>query len=241
MYTSPSAGLIAKRDRGNEAAALALLEAEAPDVPAPLLIDTFQDHDGSSILIMTQVPGVSARTVFYRMTYQERRQLADDLGAALAQIRRIPNRSSHLFTGVSKDRSHGSKIYDMHVGYEACGPFETELEWNISMTGGKVELWSSYHPKAVLSENKSVFTHADLHLHNIFVDGGKLSGIIDWEISGFYPEYWEFSKAMNAGLNPDLSHPIHRQIWQGKYEAEGELVAELMSTYNWGPPRIGEN
>ena len=30
-------------------------------------------------------------------------------------------------------------------------------------------------------------------------DGGvSLSGILDWEASGFYPEYWKYLKALNT-------------------------------------------
>ncbi|KAG8630389.1 hypothetical protein KVT40_002008 [Elsinoe batatas] len=32
-----------------------------------------------------------------------------------------------------------------------------------------------------------VFTHADLNPFNIIVDGDKITGIIDWEFSGWYP------------------------------------------------------
>jgi aminoglycoside phosphotransferase len=40
-----------------------------------------------------------------------------------------------------------------------------------------------------------VFTHADLNLRNILVDEmGKISGIVDWECAGWYPEYWEYTK-----------------------------------------------
>ena len=45
---------------------------------------------------------------------------------------------------------------------------------------------------------------------------------------------------MHAGLNSKFSHAIHRQVWQGKYEAEGDLVKALMSAFPWGPPRIDE-
>lgn len=43
-----------------------------------------------------------------------------------------------------------------------------------------------------------VFTHADLHPNNIMVDPssrGTVVGLIDWEQSGWYPDYWEFCKA----------------------------------------------
>ncbi|KAJ6787640.1 hypothetical protein PWT90_06626 [Aphanocladium album] len=237
IYQSQTAGLFAKRDAGNEAAALAFLEAEAPSVPAPILIDTYKDDAGGDIAIMTQVPGVQVLSVLYRMTYQERRQLANDLGAVIAQMRLIPNRSGHLFSGVSKTPNQGAKIRDAVVGCHACGPFDSEDEWNESMTGGNVESWRSKHPEAFSRKHKSFFTHADLHLKNILVDGGKLSGILDWEISGFYPEYWEFAKGMRSGLNFESSQPIHRQVFQNQYEAEYNLVADLITAFPWGPPQ----
>lgn len=43
-----------------------------------------------------------------------------------------------------------------------------------------------------------VFTHADLHPSNIMVNPDSPSTImalIDWEQSGWYPDYWEFCKA----------------------------------------------
>ena len=36
-----------------------------------------------------------------------------------------------------------------------------------------------------------VFTHGDLGPQNIMVENGHISGIVDWEQAGWYPEYWE--------------------------------------------------
>ncbi|KAJ3566533.1 hypothetical protein NP233_g6939 [Leucocoprinus birnbaumii] len=38
----------------------------------------------------------------------------------------------------------------------------------------------------------TVFGHGDLHLGNIMAQNGRLTGIIDWEGGGWYPEYWDF-------------------------------------------------
>ena len=43
-----------------------------------------------------------------------------------------------------------------------------------------------------------VFTHADLHPSNIMVSiesPCRIIAIIDWQQSGWYPDYWEFCKA----------------------------------------------
>ncbi|TDL18024.1 kinase-like protein [Rickenella mellea] len=51
---------------------------------------------------------------------------------------------------------------------------------------------------------RNVMTHGDFHPQNILVaddvsNGGIIvSGIIDWEMGGWYPEYWEMYKALNT-------------------------------------------
>lgn len=44
------------------------------------------------------------------------------------------------------------------------------------------------------------FTHGDLNLSNIFVRDGNVVGIIDWEFSGWYPHYWEYTSAWFGNL-----------------------------------------
>jgi thiamine kinase-like enzyme len=48
------------------------------------------------------------------------------------------------------------------------------------------------------------FSHADLAPNNILVDPkqGKITGIIDWEFGGWYPEYWEYTKMYYGGVRP---------------------------------------
>ena len=43
-------------------------------------------------------------------------------------------------------------------------------------------------------DHRIVLTHGDLQPRNILVYGTEVIGIIDWELSGWYPEYWEFVK-----------------------------------------------
>ncbi|EKM50098.1 uncharacterized protein PHACADRAFT_264634 [Phanerochaete carnosa HHB-10118-sp] len=52
-------------------------------------------------------------------------------------------------------------------------------------------------------DHRVVLTHGDFHPRNIMVvdqpDGNvSVSGIIDWEMAGWYPEYWELYKALNT-------------------------------------------
>ncbi|KAI0543202.1 kinase-like domain-containing protein [Xylaria digitata] len=45
------------------------------------------------------------------------------------------------------------------------------------------------------SSNIAVFTHADLAPRNVLVDkSGTITGLVDWEFAGWYPDYWEYAK-----------------------------------------------
>ena len=44
-------------------------------------------------------------------------------------------------------------------------------------------------------EHEIVFTQGDLRPDNIMVKKGRVTAIIDWEMAGWYPDYWEFAKA----------------------------------------------
>lgn len=48
-------------------------------------------------------------------------------------------------------------------------------------------------------DHRIVMTHGDVHARNIIVDNSsdlKITGIVDWETGGGYPEYWEYIKAV---------------------------------------------
>ncbi|KAH8586814.1 hypothetical protein B0O99DRAFT_656668 [Bisporella sp. PMI_857] len=51
------------------------------------------------------------------------------------------------------------------------------------------------------------FSHGDLNPCNIIVRGGTVVGIIDWEFSGWYPHYWEYTSAWFGNAT--------RTEWQG--------------------------
>ncbi|KAF8878819.1 hypothetical protein CPB85DRAFT_1498536 [Mucidula mucida] len=55
-----------------------------------------------------------------------------------------------------------------------------------------------------------VFTHNDIALRNIMVDGDRVTGLIDWECAGWFPAHWEYVKT----------------CW-GDYFPEGEFARDI--------------
>ena len=61
-----------------------------------------------------------------------------------------------------------------------------------------VERLIEMHKEEERKHHKTVFTHGDVSGSNILVKGGKVVVLIDFEMAGFYPEYWEYTTAMNS-------------------------------------------
>jgi aminoglycoside phosphotransferase (APT) family kinase protein len=76
-------------------------------------------------------------------------------------------------------------------------------------------------------DHRSYFTHSDFHHTNLHVEGGRLSGIVDWECAGFRSEYWEFTKAIYCSHgHPDL-RAIFSRTFDNDYQDELEIEQKL--------------
>ncbi|PLB33735.1 aminoglycoside phosphotransferase family protein [Aspergillus candidus] len=79
-----------------------------------------------------------------------------------------------------------------------------------------------------LSE-RSVFTHADIAPRNVMVDEeNRVTGLLDWEWAGWYPDYWEYAQIMRPAFKGDCSEWMERtapQRWdlRGIYAARKVL------------------
>lgn len=88
--------------------------------------------------------------------------------------------------------------------YENRGPFLTVKQfhdWFAALTDPNPG--NSYDPfRSQLSDEAPIrFTHGDLHPSNILISSGpngppKICATIDWHQSGWYPDYWEYNKAL---------------------------------------------
>jgi hypothetical protein len=47
-----------------------------------------------------------------------------------------------------------------------------------------------------------IFSHADFSPVHVLLDpvDGALQGVLDWEMAGWYPAYWEYRKANRKGM-----------------------------------------
>ncbi|KAJ8107641.1 hypothetical protein OPT61_g8724 [Boeremia exigua] len=97
----------------------------------------------------------------------------------------------------------GGPAYDHRLNNGLpCGPFASEAEFNNALIAPmtrcpRPDLVELYRQKLV-DDHKITFAHADLCGDHIYVDPakGKITGVIDWEMAGWWPAYWEYTKSL---------------------------------------------
>ncbi|KAJ5722250.1 kinase-like protein [Penicillium malachiteum] len=79
------------------------------------------------------------------------------------------------------------------------GPFFSEKQFKQFILDNDMiencDLLQNHASFALTDDHDIVFTHGDLAPRDIFVEGDKVTGILDWEHAGWYPEYREYIKA----------------------------------------------
>jgi aminoglycoside phosphotransferase (APT) family kinase protein len=114
------------------------------------------------------------------------------------------------------------------------GPFTNESDNNDFLTSDLHKLPITEILREQLRKTEGheiVFTHGDLHAINILARPGEgIIAIIDWEVVGFYPEYFDFVKPYRPANWGCGYYPEFFEIFPKRYDAEF-VVDQLLSQY----------
>ncbi|KAK4613677.1 hypothetical protein CLAFUW4_08791 [Fulvia fulva] len=183
---------------------LEYLAEKAPSIPAP------KPHGCISmgpyrVIFMSYVPGVTLGKVWLDLSPLQKssiQQQLDDIFARLGTLRMEPGR---MLGGVLEEGAKESLFAGctVHKGITTTAQY-SDMQFSAKHRGSKtyVKLLRSFvdHDQGSL-HSSPVFTHGDFRPDNIMVDLGpetnivSVTGIIDWEDSGFYPDYLECTAA----------------------------------------------
>lgn len=192
------------RVRPSEELAMRLVK-EHTDIPVPdIFLAAYVGEEGR--LAMSVVPGAPLTEVWDNLDDATKKRICDELWSMLEQLRRIkkPPELQHHFLCLAD----GSPcINDPMVAGSCCAdPPHPPL---LNDDGIRARIYECYYesngrkyekelPSMLPRSDTSVFSHADIGPHNIMFDQESLqiTGIIDWERAGWYPDYWEYSSIM---------------------------------------------
>lgn len=210
-----SPDLVAKvlfgRANSTECSSLSYLSQHSPDLPVPRLHGLVELGRGS-VLFMSYVPGTTLEAAWPLLGPQQKSAVQTQLDKFFTRLRELEQPDGAAFGGIG-----GEGVVDLHrEGYRNKDPiydnngFE-DFKFSISHFASEtyIKFLKTFLP---MSEPVVVFTHGDLRPANIMVKMDKnhdctLTGIIDWEYSGFYPDYHESTKCTN------LLFPGHDSDW----------------------------
>lgn len=172
----------------------------APRVRAVYDIHTVSStRPSASVMVSDRLPGDRLSEVWAGLSDEGRSSIMAQLRDQISNMRSC----TQSYIGRVNNRST-CNVYKGVPG-EVCGPFVDEEhfdEWCLArvpdglfgLTRKKWTKWLKQERKRPY--RKFVLTHGDLSPRNIIVDGGVVTGIVDWERSGFWPEYAEYAFAM---------------------------------------------
>ena len=153
-------------------------------------------------ILMTRVPGKELGQIYETLDDDEKHAVLRQLDHYLRVIRswKSPLGENRICSLV------GTPLRSVRMPNHRAGLFESEEEFNDYLIE---PAWSGgfpsemYHNEALnrgkgmaRSPHRIVFTHGDLQHHNLMIHQGRITGLLDWESAGWYPEYWEFTTAL---------------------------------------------
>lgn len=202
--------------RAHEAPTLRFISANT-SIPVPKVHEVRCKDGEIEAIVMDYMPGERLDQAWETMNETQKLFVADQLHGYLGQLRELKG----SYIGAV---DHGKAIIGNHSVVEG-GPFETEREFNDFILSGIVrkapDLLRHYAKHALFENHEIVFTHADFAPRNILVDESyHVTAILDWEDAGWYPEHWEYIKALRDLMPmPDWTDYLSR-ILEPRYEQE---------------------
>lgn len=180
-----------------EADTMRLVRAKTT-IPVPEVFDTFTlPNSTCGCILMEYVEGERLDKAWGTYSSSQKRGIVTQLRQYMDELRSI---SGDFIGPVNR-----TPCVDQFFGEDTSsyGPFKTQADFHFALekavkSRGNGYLWPDMvirFIRALPQHHRIVLTHGDLAPQNSLVKGSRVVAIIDWEFSGFYPEYWEYFKS----------------------------------------------
>ncbi|PGH02732.1 hypothetical protein GX51_04466 [Blastomyces parvus] len=191
---------------------LQYLANRAPHLPIPRTHGLIQLGKFRA-MFMSYIPGVTLDKVWPCLSHGAKVSIQKQLDRIFSQLRDLRQVDRAQLGGVSEERVKNYQIMESfaYKGITTARQFD-ELQFSAKHRASPsyVKLLRCFLEDQNKTLQGSVYTHGDLKKCNIMVrkdsntDAYTVTGIIDWEDSGFYPEYYESTTLSNPqGIDTD--------------------------------------
>jgi aminoglycoside phosphotransferase (APT) family kinase protein len=190
-------------------------------IPVPEVYNAYTDTlTGETCIVMEFIEGERLDKAWDNFDEEQKQQVIEQLKDHFLQLREIGG----SFIGSVDGTPCANQIFEDSEGQ--FGPYNDEGSLNegivtaihSTITGGWVDTVSQM--VVALVGHEIVLTHGDISPRNMLVQGTKIVAILDWELAGYYPEYWEYAKA------------FYRPAWEESWIKSG-AVNRILNPYPW--------
>ncbi|KAF2138401.1 uncharacterized protein K452DRAFT_234699 [Aplosporella prunicola CBS 121167] len=202
----------------NEAHIMKYVQRISDNVPLPRPLGALS-IGLRTYIFMTFIKGNPLDKSWSSLSGEHKHSIQNQLSAILEKLRSLPLPSPYLggATCLCKGDVPCCKDTRRYTRFSQT-PIRNETDFNKFLLSGTGPRYSRAYLQFLNSllrtDHRVVMTHGDLHPRNIMVEFGtgaeglvRITGLIDWEMSGAYPEYWEYVKALNT------VSPIEEDDW----------------------------
>lgn len=193
---------------------------EHTSIPVPEVIVTCFAGDKGNIH-MTSVPGTCLEKKWNTLNADSKESVCRQVWDLISKWREVPRPPK--LDGPFQCAADGSPSRDPLLEDLKSPPrplmSDSELRARIYerylTCGGR--RYENKLPDMLPRSDRSVFTHGDIASRNIMVDDqNTVTGILDWEYAGWYPDYWEYAQIMKPAFHGDFQDWMSRtapQTW----------------------------
>lgn len=191
--------------------------AQQTDLPVPKVYACMDLDDRKTALVMERIHGTTLQVAFHSLSEEEHTAIASQMARYIDDLRQhtLLNHFGCIDGGGFND-----VLFDPPPGLAFASGREFQDYWKLRFACSA----RPFDVSAVESildryadDNVGVLTHGDLATRNIMVNEGKIVGILDWELAGYYPSCWEAIR-----MKWDVQAPLS---WQ-------KLLPDIMSMYH---------
>lgn len=191
---------------GSEYSTLQFLAQHAPDFPAPKPHGLIK-LGNSALILMSYIPSVTLRNVWSTLSHTNKLSIQRQLERLFSRLRGIKQQAGGRLGGVGGEGVSDSHAWVEHIDSETTMTTAAEFrDFQFSIEAPCGPEYAAFlrsllpHPDP---NEPAVFTHGDMFPGNIILDVDPttpeeyvVTGIIDWEESGFYPSWFEATKVL---------------------------------------------
>ena len=185
----------------SEAATMQYIAANT-NMPVPKVYCAFE-RKGVTYIVMSRIAGSPLGHRWEQRSAESIERILKQLKGHVSEMRSLRPADEGGVQAVD-----GGKLYDVRLsgGVYGFGPFRSVQDFHSFLRDG-IGSSTGQHPevnelvdKHTTAQYGISFTHGDLNSMNILTKGDDVVGIVDWDTAGWFPEYWEYTTAIN--VNP---------------------------------------